>query len=90
MKTKFLDKVLKNHSPLCKIFIFSDGDNRRCSCGKDGAAIEKDVLASGFEWLLRAYEWFGKNDSMSANSTAYKELEKIVKRAVENKMCRLK
>lgn len=44
MKTKFLEKVLKDHKPTCTMNIFSDGDNRHCSCGRDQAVVELEEI----------------------------------------------
>lgn len=81
MKTKGLDKFLSSHKPSCTIHIFSDGDDRHCSCGRDRGVVEKDVLVEGFEWLIKAYEYLLDHDSISANSVAFKELEEIVRKA---------
>lgn len=86
MRTKNLDKFLKDHKPTCTIHIFSDRDNRRCSCGRDGAIVEKEILAISLEWLQTSFHWFENHDSISVNSQAYKELEEIIKKAQNEKI----
>lgn len=86
MNTKSLDKVLKNHAPHCTIHIFSDGENRHCSCGRDQALVEKDVLTSALKWLFHAHQYFEDHDTIAANSEAGKELEEIIERAKNAKI----
>ncbi len=44
------------------------------------ARKEIEVLKSAVAWIQRAYVWFQIQDSISVNSTAYKELEEIAKK----------
>lgn len=34
-----IGKMLKDHKKGCRIKIFSDRENRRCSCGRDNAIL---------------------------------------------------
>ena len=82
MKTKNLEKVLKNHAPTCTIHLFS-ADERRCSCGRDAALVELYDLRAGYNWALRAYRWFQNQTMIVVSSTAVSELEEIMKNANE-------
>lgn len=81
MKTKGLDKVLKNHPQHCKLHEYSLQKHRYCSCGLERARIEKEILVAGFEWILKAYEYLQTHQSVEANSFAEVELERIIERA---------
>lgn len=49
MKTKNLDRVLKNHFPYCKMHEFSLLEDRHCSCGVEGAREELETIGKTLE-----------------------------------------
>ena len=81
MKTPNLDRRLKQHDRLCKMFEFNLGTDRYCSCGRDAAIVELKVFTDGMEWLLKAKEYLDRNDILYSNSEAGEELREIVERA---------
>lgn len=44
MKTKSLEKLLKNHLPHCKVHEFSLQEKRHCTCGIEKAREELELL----------------------------------------------
>jgi hypothetical protein len=81
MNTPNLDKRLKHHDRMCKMHDFSLREERYCSCGKDSAIVELSVLLAAMEWLVKADEWFSRNDALDTHSLAVGELKEIIERA---------
>ena len=44
MKTTAIEKYLKKHLSTCTMHRYSDGDNRKCSCGLDEARAELQAI----------------------------------------------
>lgn len=44
MKTTAIEKYLKKHLSTCTMHRYSDGDNRKCSCGLDEARAELGAI----------------------------------------------
>lgn len=49
MKTQAIEKYMKKHLTTCTMHRFSDGDNRKCSCGLDEARAELMELKAEVE-----------------------------------------
>jgi hypothetical protein len=82
MNTPNLDKRLKHHDQMCWVHIYSLGDDRKCTCGKDSAVTEKEVLVAAMEWLIKADDWLNSgNTVISHQSFAAVELREIIERA---------
>jgi hypothetical protein len=83
MNTPNLDKRLKHHDQMCWVHIHSLGDDRKCTCGKDSALIEKEVLVDALEMLVKIDEFLRDSaiGRIESNSAAHFETQEIIERA---------
>lgn len=81
MNTKYLDKVLKNHLPYCKMHEFSLQTNRHCSCGVEKARNELFILKRSFGLIEKIDEWLESHDSLSSNSFAHMDIDALLEMA---------
>jgi hypothetical protein len=56
MKTKNLDRVLKNHFQYCKMHQYSLLKERYCSCGIEGARQEVEDIKKRLEELEERFQ----------------------------------
>lgn len=80
MKTKGLDKLLKSHKDHCKMLEFSLQGKRYCSCGRDAALQEIEVYREAEQFLRKLDEYLEEHDSVSSNSFAHAELDKLLEK----------
>jgi hypothetical protein len=77
MKTNPVDKMLKNHLPLCKMHEWSLMEKRFCSCGRDEALRTWDGVKV---FLKRLDDYLENHDSVASNSLAHADLDELMER----------
>lgn len=87
MKTTAIEKYLKKHLSTCTMHRYSDGDNRKCSCGLDEARAELEAMKQ----VIQASDMVGAADviiqlreELAAKDAVVEVARKLLDKCVEH------